>query len=186
MTSAYQENTENGHHFDKVEHSDTLSELSSATSDSTTKEQSFKNWRIQLSSILNQIRKAKNLEELVQLTTAVVKEKIQSDRVMLYRFNSSSSGVVIGESISNGWTPAMDETIPAMIFGLDAREEYLEAVSINDIKEVELTAYKAQILEKFQVTASLTIPIFVHEQIWGLLGIQNCVTARQWEESEIT
>ncbi|MEL6457193.1 MAG: GAF domain-containing protein [Cyanobacteria bacterium J06621_15] len=186
MTSAYQENTENGHHIAKVEHSDTLSELSSVTSDSKAKEQSFKDWRIQLSSILNQIRKAKNLEELVQLTTAVVKEKIQSDRVMLYRFNSSSSGVVIGESIANGWTPAIDETIPAMIFGLDIREEYLEAVTINDIKEVELTAYKAQILEKFQVTASLTIPIFVYDQIWGLLGIQNCVTARQWEESEIT
>ncbi|BAY82018.1 methyl-accepting chemotaxis sensory transducer with phytochrome sensor [Calothrix parasitica NIES-267] len=186
MTSAYQESTENGHHITKVEHSDTLSELSSTSADSTTEEQGFKNWRIQLSSVLNQIRKATNLEELVQLTTAVVKEKIQSDRVMLYRFNSSSSGVVLGESIANGWTPAMGETIPAMIFGLDAREEYLEAVSINDIKEVELTAYKAQILEKFQVTASLSIPIFVKDTVWGLLGIQNCVTARQWEEREIS
>ena len=126
------------------------------------------------------------MEELDQLTTAVVKEKIQSDRVMIYRFNSSSSGVVLGESIANGWTPAMGETIPTMIFGLDAREEYLEAVSINDIKEVELTAYKAQILEKFQVTASLSIPIFVKDTVWGLLGIQNCVTAREWEEREIS
>ncbi len=186
MTSAYQEHTENGHHIAKVEHSDTLSELSSTASDSPTNQEQFKNWRAQLSSILNQIRKVKNLEELVQVTTAVVKEKIQSDRVMLYRFNSSSSGVVLGESIANGWTPAIGETIPAMIFGLDAREEYLEAVSINDIKEIELTAYKAQILEKFQVRASLTIPIFVADQIWGLLGMQNCAAERQWQEREIS
>ena len=58
MTSAYQESTENGHHIAKVENSDTLSELSSTGSDSTTEEQGFKNWRIQLSSVLNQIRKA--------------------------------------------------------------------------------------------------------------------------------
>ena len=186
MTSAYQEKTENGHHIVTVEQSDNLSDLSNKNSDLKSNEQQFKNWRVQLSSILNQIRVAKNLDELVQVTTAVVKEKIQSDRVMLYRFDSSSSGVVLGESIAKGWTPAMGETIPAMIFGLDAREEYLEAVSINDINEVELTAYKAQILEKFQVTASLTIPIFVANQIWGLLGIQNCATARKWEEREIS
>ncbi|MGB3638102.1 MAG: GAF domain-containing protein [Rivularia sp. (in: cyanobacteria)] len=186
MTSAYQENTENGHHIVKVEQSDNLSDLSSKNFDPKSNEQQFKNWRVQLSSILNQIRIAKNLEELVQVTTAVVKEKIHSDRVMLYRFDSSSSGVVLGESIAKGWTPAIGETIPAMIFGLDAREEYLEAVSINDINQVELTAYKAQILEKFQVTASLTIPIFVANQIWGLLGIQNCATARQWQEREIS
>ncbi len=186
MTSAYQENTENGHHIVKVEQSDNLNDLNDKNSDLKSNEQQFKNWRVQLSSILNQIRIAKNLDELVQATTAVVKEKMQSDRVMLYRFDSSSSGVVLGESIANGWTPAMGETIPAMIFGLDTREEYLEAVSINDIQEVELTAYKAQILEKFQVTASLTIPIFVANQIWGLLGIQNCATARQWEEREIS
>lgn len=186
MTSAYQENTENGHHIVKVEQSDNLSDLSSKNSDPKSNEQQFKNWRVQLSSILNQIRIAKNLDELVQVTTAVVKEKIQSDRVMLYRFDSSSSGVVLGESIGKGWTPAIGETIPAMIFGLDTKEEYLEALSINDINQVELSAYKAQILEKFQVTASLTIPIFVANKIWGLLGIQNCATAREWEEREIS
>lgn len=186
MTSAYQENTENGHHMNNVEKSDTLSELNNKVSDLKSNEQRFKSWRVQLSSILSQIRKVKDLEELVQVTTAVVKEKTQSDRVLLYRCDSSESGVVLGESIAKGWTPAMGETIPVMIFGLDAREEYLEAVSINDIKEIELTAYKNQVLEKYQVKASLTVPILVADKIWGLLGIQNCAAARQWEESEIS
>ncbi|MDY6898057.1 MAG: GAF domain-containing protein, partial [Cyanobacteriota bacterium] len=185
MTSAYQENTENGHA--KVEQSEKLNnELSSIISDSKSIEQQFKNWRLHLSSILNQIRKVKELDELVEITTASVRKKIQSDRVLFYRFDSSKSGVVLGESIAKGWTPAMGETIPVMIFGLDTREEYLEAVSINDIKEVELTAYKAQILETFQITASLTIPILVGDKIWGLLGIQNCATSRKWEEWEIS
>ncbi|MBV6626829.1 MAG: GAF domain-containing protein [Rivularia sp. (in: Bacteria)] len=186
MTSAYQENTGNGHHIPGIEPSDKLSELNKKASDSSNSEQKFKSWRIQLTSILNQIRKAKNLEELIQVTTAVIKEKISSDRVVLYRFDSSTSGVVIGESVASGWTPAINENIPAMIFGLDTREEYLEALSINDIKEVELTAYKAQILEKFQIAASLSVPILAENQIWGLLGVQNCATARHWEESEIS
>ncbi|MCJ8280828.1 MAG: chemotaxis protein, partial [Rivularia sp. ALOHA_DT_140] len=118
MTSAYQESTENGHHIVKVEQSETLSELSSKANESNSREQEFKSWRLQLSSILNQIRQVKKIEELIQLTTAVVKEKIQSDRVLLYRFNSSSSGVVLAESMNPGWTPAMGETLPAMIFGL--------------------------------------------------------------------
>ncbi|AFY57044.1 methyl-accepting chemotaxis protein [Rivularia sp. PCC 7116] len=186
MTSAYQENTGNGHHISGSEPSEKLSELNKKALNSTSSEQKFKNWRLQLTSILNQIRKVRNIEELIQVTTAVVKEKISSDRVVLYRFESSSSGVVIGESVAPGWTPAINENIPAMIFGLDTREEYLQAVSVNDIKEVELTAYKAQILEKFQITASLSVPILAENKIWGLLGVQNCATARQWEESEIS
>ncbi|MEO1559689.1 MAG: GAF domain-containing protein, partial [Cyanobacteria bacterium J06632_19] len=186
MTSAYQENTGNGHHIPDIEPSDKLTELTKKVSDLTSSEQPFKNWTLKLTSILNQIRKVKNIEELIQVTTAVVQEKISGDRVVLYRFDSSSSGVVIGESLAPGWTPAINENIPAMIFGLDTREEYLQTVSVNDIKEVELTAYKAQILDKFQITASLSVPILADNQIWGLLGVQNCATPRKWEESEIS
>ncbi|MBF2014604.1 MAG: GAF domain-containing protein [Rivularia sp. T60_A2020_040] len=186
MTSAYQENTENGHHFDNIDKSDKVSEFNQQVSNLKNIEQQFKNWRIHLSSIVEQIRQVKELEELVKVTTAAVRKKIKSDRVLIYRFDSSSSGVVIGESMSQGWTPAKDEILPTMIFGLDTREEYLESLSIKDIKEIELTAYKAQLLEKFQVTASLTIPILVAGQIWGLLGIHSCKTPRQWEEWEIS
>jgi methyl-accepting chemotaxis protein PixJ len=186
MTSTFQENTENGHHIANVVDSDKLNQLNQQVSDSPSVEQQFKNWRSQLSAIVDQICQVKDLDELVKVTTAAVREKIKGDRVLVYRFDSSSSGVVIGESLAKDWTPAMGETLPTMIFGLDAKEEYLEAVSIENIKEIELTAYKAQILEKFQVSASLSIPILVAGEIWGLLGIHNCATARQWEESEIS
>ncbi|MEA5595583.1 GAF domain-containing protein [Rivularia sp. UHCC 0363] len=186
MTSVYQENNENGHHFDNIEKSDKSSEYNQQAANSNSIEQQFKNWRSQLTSILSQIRQVKHFDELVQVTTAVVKEKIKADRVLIYRFDSSSSGVAIGESIAKGWTPAMGETLPTMVFGLEAREEYLEAVCIKDIAEIELTAYKAQLLEKFQVTASLSIPILFAGEIWGLLAIHSCTAPRPWEESEIS
>jgi len=209
MTSIYRENKESLHNIANIEKSDKLNELNQPISesnklsqlnqpisdsknidskniDSKNIEQQFKNWRVQLSAIVNQIRQVKDLEELIEVTTAAVRDKIQGDRVFIYHFKNSSSGVVLGESIAKGWTPTMGETLPTMIFGLDTREEYLESVSIEDIKEIELTAYKAQILEKFQVTASLSIPIVFAGKIWGLLGIHNCVTARQWQESEIS
>ena len=186
MTSAYQENTENGHHIVKAEKFDESSESNPSISNSKSIEQQFKNWRVHLSSILNQIREVKDLENLIEVTTAAVRKKIQSDRVFIYQFKNSSSGVVLGESMATGWTPMVGETLPAMIFGLDTREEYLEAVSIKDVKEVELTAYKAQILDKFQVIATLSIPISVAGKTWGLLGINSCATVRQWEEWEIS
>lgn len=186
MTSVYQENIENGHQIANIEKSDKLSELSQKMSDSKSIEQQFKTWRVQLLAIVNQFSQVKDLEELVEVITAVIREKIQEDRVLIYRFDSSSSGVVLGESMNEGWTPTVGESLPAMIFGLDTRQEYLEAVSIEDIKEIELTAYKAQILDKFQVRAGLSIPILLEGKIWGLLAIHNCQTARHWEESEIS
>ena len=50
MTSAYQENTGNGHHIPGIEPSDKLSELNKKASDSTSSEQQFRNWRLQLTS----------------------------------------------------------------------------------------------------------------------------------------
>ena len=134
MTSVYQENIENGHQIANIEKSDKLSELSQKMSDSKSIEQQFKTWRVQLLAIVNQFSQVKDLEELVEVITAVIREKIQEDRVLIYRFDSSSSGVVLGESMNEGWTPTVGESLPAMIFGLDTRQEYLEAVSIEDIK----------------------------------------------------
>jgi len=169
MTIAYHKNTENGHFYSDNEASG-----------------QFKFLRLQLQEIITHIRQAPDLETLFQITTREVREKIKCDRALIYRFSSSSSGVVIGESKTIGWTPSLGENLSSIVFGLDAKQDYLEYVAINDVNHIELSPYQRQLLEKFQVNASLSYPIFFEDKVWGILAVHNCSSGYEWQEQEIS
>ena len=153
-----------------------------------TVQQQFKTLRQQLFAIATVMREAPDLDTLLDSTVTEVREKFISDRALIYRFNSPNSGVVLAESRTTGWTPFLRETIPAASFGLEQSEDYLaqQVVAIDEINNTQLTPYQRQLLEKFQIRASLSLPIVVESQVWGLLVVSCCSGARQWQESEIT
>ncbi|MDB9379993.1 GAF domain-containing protein, partial [Nodularia sphaerocarpa] len=157
-----------------------------AISELTAISQEFKNWRRQLQEITTRMRQASDMDTLLQVTVAQLRAKIVCDRALIYHFTSLESGTVLSESRTRGWTPTLNENLPGILFGLYTSQDYLEPVAINDIHQVQLTPYQKQLLEKFQVQSSLTLPIVIEGKVWGLLAIHNCASARQWQESETT
>ncbi|MBD2204519.1 GAF domain-containing protein [Calothrix sp. FACHB-1219] len=149
-------------------------------------EEEFRNWRQQLQCITASLRQAPDMEALLKLAVVQIREKVSSDRVLIYQFKTADSGTVLAESIALGWTPTIEETLPILTFGAYTSQDYLEPLVINDITEIKVTPYQQQLLDKFQVKASLSLPIIVEEQIWGLLVVNNCAAPRQWQELEIT
>jgi methyl-accepting chemotaxis protein PixJ len=197
MTNLFQENKENGHQAvdtKNLENNNVSNNIDNSIYNNQISvelnvvEQHFKSWRRQLQDMATQIRQASDQDALVKITTAQVREKIPCDRVLIYRFNSDDSGVVLAESKTVGWTPANSEKLPAIIFGLAASRDYLveEFVAIEDTNKIEITPYQLQLLDKFQIKASLSIPILLKGETWGLLVVQNCVAPRQWQEVEIS
>jgi methyl-accepting chemotaxis protein PixJ len=146
----------------------------------------FKTWRQQLQGMIAQMQQAADLETLLKFTVAQVRDKISGDRTLIYQFTNSESGHVLAESRALGWTPALKENLPEIIFGSSTTQDYLEPVIIDDVNQIQLTPYQKQLLDKFQVQASLSLPIFVAGKVWGLLVVHNCASVRQWQEVEIT
>jgi methyl-accepting chemotaxis protein PixJ len=72
------------------------------------------------------------------------------------------------------------------LFGLYTNQDYIEPVTIDNINQIQATPYKKQLLDKFQVKASLSLPISRNNQVWGLLVLHSCGSERQWQEAEIT
>ena len=71
-----------------------------------------------------------------------------------------------------------------------------EVIAIEDVNHNHLTPHQKQLLERFQVQASLAIPILLDSylgednayalnNVWGLLIVQQCREPRQWQEEEI-
>jgi methyl-accepting chemotaxis protein PixJ len=149
---------------------------------------SLKAIRQQSQSIAHRLRRATSLEEAFQITVVQVRESLQADRVLLYRFSTANQGVVVAEALEPSWTPALGETLSALCFGLEQASEYdrRAAIAIADVSQVNPSPYWKQLLDKFQIRASLALPVRVDGQIWGLLVVHQCRQARVWQEVEMS
>ncbi|NJL89163.1 MAG: GAF domain-containing protein [Coleofasciculaceae cyanobacterium SM2_1_6] len=123
-----------------------------------------------------EIQKAPSREVLLNLVVTEIQKLALVERVLVYRFQSATQGIVINEVVARGWTPALGEVIDATCFGADKQLDYLQEkiVVINDTNHPQITPYQQQILSKYQVSSSLTVPIIIAGQVWGLLVMQYC------------
>ncbi|MEH2267322.1 MAG: GAF domain-containing protein [Nostoc sp.] len=190
MTFLYNNSHENDHLISELENQNGNVNISNIASNEISLlnaiAQEFKTWRRQLQDIVTHMRQAPDLDTLLKITVAQIREKIGCDRALIYQFTSRESGNVLAESRTLGWTPTLGENIPGIIFGLYTNQDYIESVVIDDINQIQLTPYQKQLLEKFQIKASLSLPILVEGKVWGLLSVNNCYSMRQWQEVEIS
>ena len=193
MTNAYQETQENGHHNSEQEnlengnYSNNLIATASSQdlANLNSVEQQLRTWRQKFSSITKLMHKAGDIPALAKVTAQEVREKTECDRALVFRFDSDLEGVAITEFKTKGWTPTLNENLAAVFFGLETNQEYLEPV-IQDNQSVNISPYQEQLLEKYQVKSSLSLPLILNNQVWGLLVVQSCAKERQWQEIEIS
>jgi len=146
----------------------------------------FKVYRQRFQEITTHLQKAADMETLLRVTVAQIRDKLSCDRVLIYQFTNNDAGDVLAESRTPGWTPAISEKLPPIFFGLYTRQDYVDAVIIDDVSKIQLTPHQKQLLEKLQVRASLSLPIVIDNYNWGLVVVHSCIAPRQWEEPEIT
>ncbi len=144
-----------------------------------------------LAGVIERIRQTLDLEAIFRATTEEVREILNCDRVVVYRFYDNWSGEFLYESVKEGWRPltwtpglktVWEDTYLQETQG--GRYRHHETLSINNIYEANLTSCHIQILEQFQVKAFAIVPVFVGEHLWGLLGAYENSGSRQWEERE--
>ncbi|NEO46929.1 MAG: GAF domain-containing protein, partial [Moorea sp. SIO4A3] len=128
---------------------------------------------LELSRLMSE---AGDWETLLNNTVNGVQHLSQAERVLIYRFNSARTGIVLAEAVERGWTPAVGETLNATAFGADLSTEYFQQsrVIIDQVNNDSVTPYQLQLLDKFQVKSSLSLCLPVSGKAWGLLVLQQC------------
>ena len=151
-------------------------------------EEQLKRNRQWLLTLAHQLRQSSNPDSLFRTTVLEVRQHLQVDRALIFRFQTESQGVVVAESMMAGYTPSLGESLSAIAFGAQDRLEYQQQqiVALEHIYQKSWSAYQLQLMQKYQVKASLSIPIFLEGQIWGLLVVQQCSgVSRRWPEAEV-
>ena len=146
----------------------------------------FKNQRDRAKKITSNIDNNNDIETIFSKIVGSIRNEFNACRVLIYRFNSDRNGTVIAESLSEGWTPTWNETLPALCFGASDRAGYQEQIiEIQNLDRNGFSPYQKQLLDRFQIKTSIALPILVEKDIWGLLVIQQCNEPKIWQENEI-
>lgn len=139
-----------------------------------------------LFNVANRFQQADTISALLAITVTEIQQQLKADRVLIYQFQGEHQGRVMAEALVNGYTPSLNELLSALAFGAERRLDYQHQPFIAMTAAPELlTPYQMQLLERFQVQASLSLPIVVDQQLWGLLVVQQCTHPRKWEALEI-
>jgi signal transduction histidine kinase len=128
-----------------------------------------------------------DIAEILETAVTEIQALLKADRVLVYRFQPDGSGIISNEKTQPGIPSLMGEVIEDPCF----QEKYAELYSqgriqaVSDIYAENLEPCYVELLEKMQVRANLVVPLFLEQQLWGLLLAHQCSGPRQWQPFEM-
>lgn len=146
-----------------------------------------------VATIALRIRQSLDLESILNTTVEEVRELIDTDRALIYRFEPDWSGIVTNESVSDSQWSILGRVVRDSCF----EEAWLESYQYghihanDDIYRANLSQCHIEFLSSFQVKANIAIPILLtdadarQDRLWGLLIVHQCSSPRNWQESEL-
>ncbi|MEM9272970.1 MAG: GAF domain-containing protein [Cyanobacteria bacterium P01_F01_bin.143] len=129
-----------------------------------------------------------NFDDVFQVTVEGARDILQSDRVVIYRFNYDWSGTIVAESVAEDYSSILIETIYDPCFSGKYVDLYKNGRirAVNNLRtESGLNECYIRTLEKYGVKANLVVPLRQDDQLIGLLIAHQCAAPRIWQQSEI-
>ncbi|MEH2169777.1 MAG: GAF domain-containing protein [Nostoc sp.] len=139
-----------------------------------------------LEAIAGQIHQSVELETILHQTTIELRQFLNCDRVLIYRFEADGSGVIIAESTVAVSDPLLGKNITDPCLSGKHPEHYGRGCIqvVEDIYAADLHPCHIDFLTSLQIRANLVVPIFQEQDMWGLLIAQHCSESRQWQQME--
>ena len=137
--------------------------------------------------ITQQIRQSLSIDQILATAVTEVCQCLQADRVVVYCYEPNGKSVVVAESVAPGWNSIVGITVHESWFEQSTSSYLLAApLAISEIQQLELPHQVRELVEQQQVKAVLAAPIFIENQLLGVLAVHQCSATRQWQRFEIT
>lgn len=168
-----------------------------------------------IAQVIDRMYRKLDLHSIFETTVQELRQIMNGDRVVIYRFNPDWSGNFVAESVGSGWVSVIQAQSSSSELVQNTlnqdrcivqtwnesttlvQDTYLQQtsggvyhqglsyVSVEDIYAAEFTPCYIQLLEQFQARAYVTVPIYLNTQLWGLLAVYQNSGPRQWQEIEL-
>lgn len=145
---------------------------------------------ILLGEVTNEIRENLDTTQIFQIAVDKVQKLLQADRVAIFQFDPETdyrAGVFVAEKVIPVFYSAVAARVQDDSFGENYATKYQQGrvFAVPDIYEAELSDCHIQIYERFQVRATLVVPLLQGQTLWGLICIHQCSQPREWQSAEI-
>ncbi|MBE9111782.1 CBS domain-containing protein [Nodosilinea sp. LEGE 07298] len=140
-----------------------------------------------LTTLTQRIHESLDVQDILATTVWEVRQLLQADRALIYRFDTAASGTVAVEAVVPPWNSLVGHTIEDRCFEQHWAEAYRygRIQAVEDIQRAGLSPCHIDMLAALQIRANLVVPIVCDHQLWGLLIINQCGDARRWRDWEI-
>jgi len=140
-----------------------------------------------LASITAAIHSSLNLKPTLQAVVNELHQFLQTDRVIVYRFQADWSGTVVAEAVTSDRMSLLGQVIRDPHFAEDLVDPYRNGrVQVtHDVHDGSLTPCHVKLLQRIQVRALIVVPIVQSDLLWGLLAAQECTSPRTWQPQEV-
>ncbi|MEH2135239.1 GAF domain-containing protein [Nostoc sp.] len=144
-----------------------------------------------LFEVVAKVRESLDLDAIFQTTTQEICKSLQADRVAVFQFQADWSGEYIAEFVGDSWVKLVGSNTNTVWQDSYLQEtqggryRHNETFAVDDIYEVGHSQCHVSVLEQIQARAYAIAPIFIGQQLWGLLAAYQNSAPRHWEASEI-
>ena len=145
---------------------------------------------ILLQEVSDEIRQTLDTDKVFQVAVDKVQALLQVDRVAIFQLDPEAGyadGVFVAEKVRPVFYSAVAARVQDDCFGENYSSKYQlgRVFAVSDIYSAGLSECHIQIYERFQVRATLVVPVLQDKTLWGLLCIHQCSRPREWQEAEI-
>lgn len=145
---------------------------------------------ILLGEVTNEIRQSLDTTTIFQIAVDKVQTLLKVDRVAIFQFDPATDykqGVFVAEKVIPIYYSAVAARVQDDSFGENYATKYQlgRVFAVADVYDAGLSDCHIQIYERFQVRATLVVPLLQGEKLWGLLCIHQCSRPRAWKSVEI-
>ncbi|MEM9908091.1 MAG: GAF domain-containing protein, partial [Cyanobacteria bacterium P01_D01_bin.44] len=147
-----------------------------------------------LCEILTKLQTTTDLARIFRSTTKEICGSLGAERVSVYRFNENWGGAYIHDfeyakakwqrPFKLGTNTVWNDTYLQDTQG--GRYRYNETYAVDDIHQAELSSCHVDILKQFEVQSFATAPVFVDEQLWGVIAAYQHSGPRHWSPTDVS
>ncbi len=140
-----------------------------------------------LTTLTQRIHESLDVQDILATTVGEVRQLLQADRALIYRFDTAASGTVAVEAVVPPWKSLLGYTIEDKTFAKHWAEAYRygRIQAVDDIEQAGFSPCHIGLLKGLQIRANLVVPIVYDHQLWGLLVINQCGSSRRWRDWEV-
>ncbi len=145
-------------------------------------------WEAELAQLLGELARVRSLEEfslLLNQTMLEMQRQVGGDRIIFQRIEPSDGRrSVIAEAVLSQFPSVQGASSRAFSESEQETFNNQQTLVLNDIQHNDLSQEHRQELQDWGVQSLLATPVFVNNDLYGILSVHACATAQTWQPQD--